>query len=161
MRGYRDPIGMPTIVGISTYFHDSACCVLRDGWLVAAAEEERFTRVKHDRRLPLHAFEWCLRQSGVSIADVDCVGYYEWPDRKLERQLSQVWPHVTKERCLRLWSSMRRPTDEIRNSLGYDGEIVFGDHHLSHAASAFYFSGYRDAAILTIDAVGEWATTGP
>jgi carbamoyltransferase len=147
------------VVGLSAYFHDAAACVLRDGRLVAAAQQERFSRRKHDPRLPRQAFRWCLRESGLSIADVDLVAYYEAPTRKLDRQLTQLWPHLSQQRCLQLWAGMRRPADEIRHGLGYDGEIVFSDHHLSHAASAFYFSDFREAAILTVDAVGEWATT--
>lgn len=150
---------MSNIVGISAFFHDSAACVLRDGHLLAAAEEERFSRRKHDSGLPTNAFRWCLRESKLSIADVDCVGYYENPNRKLDRQLSQVWPHLSKRRCLEFWEAMRRPVAEIRYMLGYEGEIVFSEHHMSHAASAFHFSGFPEAAVLTVDAVGEWATT--
>jgi carbamoyltransferase len=150
---------MANVVGISAYFHDAAACLIQDGRLVAAAEEERFSRSKHDRRLPTKAFRWCLEQANLSVSSIDCVAYYERPERKLERQLSQLWPHLTPRRCLELWASLRRPVDQIRNQLGYDGEIVFSDHHLSHAASAYCFSGFDEAALLTVDAVGEWATT--
>jgi carbamoyltransferase len=150
---------MANIVGISAYFHDSACCLLQDGKLVAAAQQERFSRRKHDARLPLAAFRWCLQEGGLSIQDIDVIAYYELPERKLERQLSQLMTQLSRRRCLQLWAGMRRPAGEIREVLGYEGEIVFSEHHLSHAASAFYFSGFREAAILTVDAVGEWATT--
>jgi carbamoyltransferase len=150
---------MSNIVGISAYFHDAAACILRDGRLVAAAEEERFTRRKHDPSLPLRALEWCLREAGLTVADVDCVAYYETPRAKLERQLAQLAPQLTARRCDELWDAMRRPEMEIRQAFGYEGEIVFSEHHLSHAASAYYFSGFDEAALLTVDAVGEWATT--
>lgn len=150
---------MSNIVGISAYFHDSAACVLQDGRLVAAAQQERFSRRKNDPRLPIEAFRWCLRESGMSIADVDVIAYYEAPAEKLDRQLTQLWPHLSAQRCRQLWAAMRRPAEEIRDGLGYEGKIVFSNHHLSHAASSFYFSGFREAAILTVDAVGEWSTT--
>jgi len=157
---------MSTIVGLSAFFHDSAACVMRDGRLCAAAQQERFSRSKHDARLPVQAFRWCLDHCGVSIADVEVVAYYESPEWKLDRQLAQLWTSfpsqggaASRRRCLQLWAGMRRPIDEIREVLGYDGEIAWANHHLAHAASAFYFSGFRDAAVLTVDAVGEWATT--
>jgi carbamoyltransferase len=150
---------MFTVVGLSAYFHDSACCVLRDGVLVAAAQEERFSRRKHDESFPLRAFGWCLRQAGLTLADVDCVAYYEDPFKKLERQLWQAWPALSPDRCLRLWARARLPLNAIREVLGHRGDVEISDHHQSHAASAFFFSGFRDAAILTVDGVGEWATT--
>jgi carbamoyltransferase len=132
---------------------------MQDGVLVAAAQEERFTRRKHEQRLPAEAFRWCLSHAKLSVKDIDCVAYYEDPGQKLERQLVQLWPHVSQERGLELWQRMRRPTEEIRDVLGYQGPLMFADHHMSHAASAFHFSGFREAAILTADGVGEWATT--
>jgi carbamoyltransferase len=140
------------IVGLSAFFHESACCLLRDGQLVAAAEEERFSRVKHDPRLPVSAFRWCLRRGGISITDVDCVAYYESPAKKLERQ---VWSGIPES--LRL--DPGRPEREIRERLGYEGPVLTFEHHQSHAASAFFFSGFPEAALLTVDGVGEWATT--
>jgi carbamoyltransferase len=140
------------IVGLSAFFHESACCLLRDGRLVAAAEEERFSRVKHDPRLPVSAFRWCLRRGGIGITDVDCVAYYESPGKKLERQL---WSGVPES--LRL--DPDRPEREIRERLGYEGPVLTFEHHESHAASAFFFSGFPEAALLTVDGVGEWATT--
>lgn len=148
------------VVGISAHFHDSACCILEDGRLVAAAQEERFTRVKDTNALPIQAFRFCLRQAGVSVAGVDCVAYYETPVKKLERQLWMGLPEVpiADERALFRFDATRAER-EIRDYLGFEGPLEYFDHHLSHAASSYYFSGFQDAAILTVDAVGEWATT--
>lgn len=148
------------IVGISAHFHDSACCVLRDGALVAAAQEERFSRIKHDPGLPKAAFRFCLEQAGLTIADVDCVAYYEDPWKKLDRQLWMGLPQVPLLAPATLFRlDALRPEREIRGLLGFEGPIEFFDHHLSHAASSYYFSGFPDAAVLTVDAVGEWTTT--
>jgi carbamoyltransferase len=145
------------IVGLSAYFHESACCLLRDGVLVAAAEEERFTRVKHDRRLPINAFRYCLERGRLSVRDIDAIAYYESPTKRLARQL---WTEIAAASDpTYAYLDSGRPQREISECLGYDGDILFFDHHMSHAASAYYFSGFRDAAILTVDAVGEWATT--
>jgi len=150
------------IVGISAGYHDSACSIIRDGVLVAAAEEERFSRLKNDRAIPRQAFRYCLRQAGLSIADLDCVAYYEDPLKKLARQ---IWMGLAPEStAARQQLLLRRlteasPEDQIRLVLGYEGPISIFDHHLSHAASSYYFSGFDDAAILTVDGVGEWATT--
>jgi carbamoyltransferase len=145
------------VVGISAFFHESACCLLRDGRLVAAAEEERFSRVKHDPRLPVSAFRWCLRQGGIGITEVDCVAYYESPVKKLARQLSAGVPAGAADDLA--WLDPGRPERAIREGLGYEGPVLTCDHHLSHAASAFFFSGFPAAAVLTVDGVGEWATT--
>ena len=145
------------VVGISAFFHESACCLLRDGRLAAAAEEERFSRVKHDPRLPVAAFRWCLRRGGIGIADVDCIAYYESPVKKLARQL---WAGIPASAPRDLsWLDPGRPERAIREGLGYEGPLLTFEHHLSHAASAFYFSGFPAAAVLTVDGVGEWATT--
>ncbi|MEK6276211.1 MAG: carbamoyltransferase N-terminal domain-containing protein [Actinomycetota bacterium] len=148
------------IVGVSSHFHDSACCVLRDGNLIAAAQEERFTRLKHDPGIPKEAFRYCLTEAGLTIADVDCVAYYEDPQKKLDRQLWMGLPQLpvaTPQALFRL--DAMRPEREIRELLGFEGQIEFVEHHQAHAASAFFFSGFDDAAVLTVDAVGEWATT--
>jgi carbamoyltransferase len=145
------------IVGISAYFHESACCLLQDGALVAAAAEERFSRVKHDARLPVAAFRYCLEAGHLDIGDVDCVAYYELPARKLARQL---WAGDPLEGPPGLpWLDALRPQREIREVLGYEGPITTFEHHLAHAASAYFYSGFPDAAILTVDGVGEWTTT--
>jgi carbamoyltransferase len=145
------------VVGISAFYHEAACCLLRDGRLVAAAEEERFTRIKHDPRLPVHAFRFCLQEGGVGIEDLDAIGYYESPVKKLSRQLWAGPPQGVSPAMP--WLDALRPEREIRETLGWDGPLLTFEHHLSHAASAFDFSGYDEAAILTVDGVGEWATT--
>ena len=150
------------IIGISAGYHDSACCLLVNGALVAAVEEERFSRVKNDRSFPRLAFRYCLREAGLSIADVDCVAFYEDPVLKLGRQIwMSMLPGLSAERrgSLRNRLLSLPPQDEIRLTLGYEGPIEIVDHHLSHAASAYYFSGLQDAAILTVDGVGDWPTT--
>jgi carbamoyltransferase len=150
------------ILGLSAFFHESACCLLRDGRLVAAAEEERFTRVKHDPRLPVHAFRYCLQAGGIGIDEVDVLAYYENPVHKLSRQLwARRFQDETPEGAPGdlPWIDPGQPERAIREGLGYEGPIRICDHHASHAASAFYFSGFPEAAVLTVDGVGEWATT--
>jgi carbamoyltransferase len=148
------------VIGISAHFHDSACCLLQDGRLVAAAQEERFSRAKHDARLPRAAFRYCLEAGGLTIADVDCLAYYENPVKKLDRQLWMGLPHVPPAAPRALFRlDALRPEREIRELLGFDGPIEYFDHHQSHAASSYYYSGFAQAALLTVDAVGEWATT--
>lgn len=146
------------IIGLSAYYHDAACCLLQDGLLTCAVQEERLSRRKHEPDLPHRAFRYCLERGGITIADLDCLAYYESPVKKLERQLWQFADVLTRERMLRLWQGVRRPEAEIRNGLGYDGPIEYVEHHEAHAASAFYYSGFLEAAILTVDGVGEWAT---
>ncbi|HEX8436141.1 carbamoyltransferase [Archangium sp.] len=144
------------IIGISAFYHESACCLLRDGELVAAAEEERFSRVKHDRGLPRASFKYCLDVAGLDITQVDCIAYYEQPSKKLSRQL---WAGHAGRSVAQLWNAALAPERAIREELGFSGPIKLYDHHLSHAASSYHFSGFQDAAILTVDGVGEWATT--
>jgi carbamoyltransferase len=148
------------IIGISALFHDAACCVLRDGRLVAAAEEERFSRDKHDASMPWRAFRYCLREARLDISDIDCVAYYESPTEKLGRQLWMSLPRLpisSTDPASRL--DAKRAERQIRRTLGYEGPIEFVGHHLSHASSAYHYSGFSDAAILTVDGVGEWTTT--
>jgi len=152
------------IIGISAHYHDAACCLLRDGALVCAVEEERLSRVKHDPRLPWRAFRSCLEQGGITLPDVDCVAYYEDPTKKLARQIWMgLQPDSSPETRGRIYgrlpASLGRVEREIREGLGYEGPIEILDHHLAHAASSFYYSGFDEAAILTADGVGEWATT--
>jgi len=145
------------IIGISALYHDAACCLLQDGQLVAAAQEERFTKKKADPSMPVHAFRYCLAEGGISIRDINFLAYYEDPVKKLARQLWCGHDYRDKELFLKI--DPKRPEREIRELLGYEGPILMYDHHLSHAASSYYFSGFNDAAILTVDGVGEWATT--
>ena len=150
------------IAGISFGYHDASCCILSGGRLLAAAQEERFTRRKQDPSLPRRAFRYCLQEAGLSIADLDCIAYYENPEKKLSRQ---IWMGLRKglsrEEAGRLTGRLEvhQPQRQIRELLGFDGPIEIGEHHLSHAASAYYFSGFAEAAVLTVDGVGEWATT--
>jgi carbamoyltransferase len=150
------------IIGISAHYHDAACCLLRDGELAAAAQEERFSRMKNDSGIPKQALRYCLAQAGLTIADVDCVAYYEDPAKKLGRQ---IWMRMNEalsaDRRMRLTRRLgtRSPLEDIREVLGYEGPLEVVDHHHAHAASAYYFSGFEDAAVLTVDGVGEWATT--
>ena len=127
-----------------------------------AAQEERFSRVKHDRSFPRRAFRFCLEQAGITISDVARVGYYEDPEWKLSRQIwMSLTPGLSDSRREALLNRMRRrrPEESIRRTLGYSGPIETFDHHLSHAASSYYFSGFDEAAVMTIDGVGDWPTT--
>lgn len=153
------------ILGISAYYHDSAACLVRDGHIVAAAQEERFSRRKHDARFPKLAAQYCLQEAEIEVGDLDCVGFYDKPLLTFERLLET---HLgTAPRGLRLyWKSMAVwltqklwIPQEVRRELGHDVEVLFGEHHESHAASAFYPSPFDEAAILTTDGVGEWTTT--
>lgn len=158
---------MTYILGISAYYHDSAAALLKDGAIVSAAQEERFSRVKHDERWPENAIDFCLEWGGLEPKDVDAVVYYEKPFIKLERILEtflDVAPRGLKNfmRTLPLWAHERlRIRKQIRTSMGegWKGKILFTEHHRSHAASAFYPSPFEEAAILTIDGTGEWDTT--
>ncbi len=145
------------IVGISAFYHDSACCIIQDGELKASVQEERFSRRKNDPDLPVNAFLYCLETAGISISDVDCIAYYEDPQKKLERQLWSGTNKISVDTALSL--NPRHVETQIRIELGYDGPIKFYEHHHSHAASSFFFSGFKEAAIMTVDGVGEWATT--
>ncbi|HEV8585231.1 MAG TPA: carbamoyltransferase C-terminal domain-containing protein [Methylomirabilota bacterium] len=150
----------PTIAGLSGHFHDAAAALLIDGRLVAAAQEERFSRLKHDPSTPRAAFGFCLAEAGLSLTDLDALAWYENPVKKLDRQLWMglpALPSLAPEALFRL--DAMRPEREIREQLGWEGRIEFVDHHEAHAASAYYFSGFPEAAVLTVDAVGEWATT--
>lgn len=152
------------ILGISAHYHDAACCLLRDGELIAAAEEERFSRVKHDPRLPARAFRFCLEQGGITLSDIDCIAYYENPVKKLSRQIWMgLHPEVSEPIRLKVLGSLPNRIGqverEIRRKLGYDGRLEIFDHHQSHAASSFFYSGFEEAAVLTVDGVGEWTTT--
>lgn len=153
------------ILGISAFYHDSAACLVRDGVIVAAAQEERFSRLKGDERFPREAAEFCLRQGGVSSRDLLAVAFYEKPLLKFDRLLESylgLAPRGLRSflKAGPLWGKSRlRLADEIRSGLGgYEGRILWCEHHESHAASAFFPSPFSDAAILTVDGVGEWAT---
>ena len=154
------------ILGISCYYHDAAACMLVDGEVVAAASEERFTRVKHDSEFPKKAIRYCLRTGGITAADLDFVAFYDKPFLKFERILETYiasaplgLPSFIKSMPLWLKKKLFIPK-LIQDSLdGFEGKMLFPEHHESHAASAFYPSPFESAAFLTIDGVGEWATT--
>ena len=157
---------MRAILGISAFYHDSAAALVLDGQIVAAAQEERFTRIKHDSAFPTHAIEYCLREGGLSADDLDFVGFYDKPLTKFERLLETYLAYVPAgfssfRLAMPLWLKdklhMRRT---LRNGLGSptSARLIFTDHHESHAASAFFPSPFEQAAILTLDGVGEWST---
>ena len=162
------------ILGISAYYHDSAACLLRDGEIVAAAQEERFSRKKHDPRFPIHAARYCLKEGGVALSDLEAIAFYDKPLIKFERLLETylgfaptglrsfvaAMPVWLKEKLF----LKKLLTNEIQ-TIPEDGakvdvpQLLFGEHHESHASSAFYPSPYESAAVLCMDGVGEWATT--
>jgi len=150
------------IIGVSWGYHDSSCCLLQDGALVAAVQEERFTRVKNDKSIPRRAFRYCLEAGGLRLPDVDCIAYYEDPRLKLARQ---VWMALTPDLAAEKRASIlarlgrRQPQEAIREVFGFEGPVEIVDHHLSHAASSYFYSGFDEAAILTVDGVGDWPTT--
>jgi carbamoyltransferase len=154
------------ILGISAYYHDSAACLVRDGEIVAAAQEERFTRKKHDYRFPSHAIEYCLEEAGISHEDLDLVTFYDKPLLKFERLLETYVGYAPSGfklflMGLPLWlkEKLHMPREMDRGLHGkYKGRYVFTEHHQSHAASAFFPSPFEESAILTMDGVGEWAT---
>ena len=154
------------ILGISAFFHDSAAAIVRDGAILAAAQEERFTRKKHDEAFPARAAEWCLAEAGITAAELDAVVFYEKPLVKFERLLETAlafaprgFPAFVKAMPQWLQRKLHIPR-EIDRGLGgdYSGPILFATHHESHAASGFYPSPFDEAAILTLDGVGEWST---
>jgi carbamoyltransferase len=157
---------MTAILGISAFYHDSAAALVVDGRIVGAAQEERFSRVKHDDRFPTHAVAWCLKEAGLTGADLDYVGFYDKPFLKFERLLETYLAYVPQGfqsfvRAMPVWLRQKLYLPrQINEGLGgmYRRRYVFTEHHESHAASAFFPSPFEEAAILTIDGVGEWAT---
>jgi len=153
------------ILGISAYYHDSAACLVRDGEILAAAQEERFSRKKHDHRYPAAAVEFCLKHAGITPEDVDLVAFYDKPLLKFERLLETYLDYAPSGirsflMAMPLWL---REKLWIREQVGkqsdYKGKVLFTEHHESHAASAFFPSPFETAAVLTMDGVGEWATS--
>lgn len=153
------------ILGISSYYHDSAAVLIKDGRVMYAIEEERFSRIKHDNSFPLEAVRWCLKEASLTVGDLDAISYYEKPLLKFERVLDmfiQTWPNSLvsfAKNMPELLGEKLNVENTIRTKLKYKGPIVFTHHHLSHAAAAFYTSPFTSAAILTIDGVGEYQTT--
>lgn len=152
------------ILGISAYYHDSAACLVKDGEIVAAAQEERFTRIKHDFNFPKNAAKFCMDKAGITQKDLSYVAFYDKPLLKFERLLETYLATApfgfnSYRQALPLWLKEKLWIPEaLKNELEFDGEVLFTEHHQSHAGSAFYPSPYQDAAVLTIDGVGEWAT---
>ncbi len=153
------------ILGISAFYHDSAACLVKDGEIVAAAQEERFTRKKHDSSFPTNAINACLDSAGIQQEDLNYVAFYDKPFVKFERILEtylSIAPSGFRSfiMAIPLWLQEKLWMPKvIHDSFDYDGPLLFGDHHESHAASAFYPSPFDEAAFLTIDGVGEWSTT--
>ncbi|MEO8138323.1 MAG: carbamoyltransferase N-terminal domain-containing protein, partial [Gemmatimonadota bacterium] len=152
------------ILGISAFYHDSAACLLRDGDIVAAASEERLSRIKGDSAFPQLSVDYCLATAGITTKDLTAVGFYDKPLLKFERILETylgVAPRGFKSFLMAgpLWIKDKLYMDrQIREALSYDGPVLYAEHHESHAASAFFPSPFQEAAILTMDGVGEWAT---
>src|SRR6201984_1119237 len=160
------------VLGISAFYHDSAAALIADGRIVAAAQEERFTRKKFDANYPRHAIEYCLNAGGVTLADVDYVAFYDKPFLKFERLLETYLTFSPRgfrsfRMALPLWlreklflkSLLASELKALEPKFDWDKRLAFSEHHLSHAASAFYPSPFQRAAVLTMDGVGEWATT--
>ena len=164
---------MTAILGISAYYHDSAACLVIDGEIIAAAQEERFTRIKHDSSFPQNAVKYCLENASLHKTAIDYIVYYDKPLLKFERILETYLAFAPKGfkvfmKSIPIWVKeklfqKRLLVKELKKYFGkdfdYDSKLLFSLHHLSHAASAFFPSPFKDAAILTMDGVGEWATT--
>src|SRR5436305_779396 len=157
---------MASILGISAFYHDSAAALVVDGRVVAAAQEERFSRKKHDAGFPTEAVGYCLAEAGLTAADLDWVGFYDKPLLKFERLLETYLALApggfrSFARALPIWVREKLFLPRaMSKALGgaYKKRFVFAEHHESHAASAFYPSPFEEAALLTVDGVGEWAT---
>lgn len=153
------------IIGISAFYHDSAACLLKNGEIIAAAQEERFTRIKHDHAFPINAINFCLNFAKIDIAEVEHITFYDKPFLKFERILETHLAFAPKGitsfiKALPLWIKKKLWIRElIKEKLEYSGNIFFPEHHVSHAASAFFPSPFEEAAFITMDGVGEWATT--
>ena len=160
------------VLGISAYYHDSAAAIVRDGVVVNAAQEERFTRKKHDPGFPVNAIQWCLADAGVAARDVDRVAFYDKPFLKFERLLETYLAFAPRgfksfRTAMPVWLSEKlfqkdlllKELRAIDAALGTPEKLLFAEHHFSHAASAFYPSPFEQAAVLTMDGVGEWATS--
>lgn len=156
------------ILGISGLYHDSAAALIQDGTIIAAAQEERFTRKKHDMRIPVNAIRYCMDKAGITAKELECVVYYDNPKLTLDRYLQNVLALGKEARCLvergfkplyekRMW--IHKILEHTIGGLGKRGKLFVTEHHISHAASAFYPSPFEKAVIMTIDGVGEWATT--
>lgn len=153
------------ILGISCFYHDSAACLVHDGEIIAAAQEERFSRKKHDASFPAQAADFCLKKAGLQIKDIDLVAFYDKPFLKFERILETYLAYAPRGlksflMSVPLWIKEKIWMPQlIKKELAYEGKIIFIQHHQSHAASAFFPSPFQEAAFITVDGVGEWTTT--
>ncbi len=153
------------ILGISAFYHDSAACLIKDGKIVSAAQEERFTRKKHDSSFPQNAITYCLQSNGLTGKELDLVAFYDKPFVKFERILETYLTYAPRGiksfiKAMPMWIKKKIWMKEtISNDLGFEGKIIFAEHHESHAGAAFFPSPFQEAAFLTIDGVGEWTTT--
>ncbi|MBR2364672.1 MAG: hypothetical protein IKA79_05685, partial [Lentisphaeria bacterium] len=157
------------ILGISALYHDSAACLIRNGEIIAAAQEERFSRIRHDRNLPLSAIEYCLREGKIGKEELDCIVFYDDPFLALDRFCANLAEESPENQILleksfhsffgdKLWIH-EQLKDIFGEKPGKYGKLLTVPHHFSHAGSAFYPSPFEEAAVLTVDGVGEWATT--
>jgi carbamoyltransferase len=161
------------ILGISAFYHDSAACLIKDGEIIAAAQEERFTRKKHDAGFPTHAIQYCLKEAGITAKDIDNVVFYEKPFVKFERLLetylafapkgflsfAKAMPVWIKDKLFQKSALIKALRSTVHEGVDWSERLLFSEHHLSHAASAYYPSPFDSAAVLTLDGVGEWTTT--
>lgn len=161
------------ILGLSAYYHDSAACLVRDGVIVSAAQEERFTRIKHDPGFPENAIKYCLSSEGVTPDQIDYVAFYDKPFLKFERLLETYLafaprgfksfatsiPTWIKDKLFQKSTIVKALSEQLSADVDWEARILFSEHHLSHAASAYYPSPFNEAAVLTMDGVGEWTTT--
>ncbi len=161
------------ILGISAFYHDSASCLIHDGKIIAAAQEERFTRKKNDASFPHNAVQFCLNQAQINPSDIDYCIFYEKPFVKFERLLEtylafapkgflsfvSAIPVWIKNKLFQKSLLVKHLSSTLGNQINWKKRLLFSEHHLSHAASAFYPSPFKNAAVLTLDGVGEWATT--
>src|SRR5688500_3073215 len=160
------------VLGISAYYHDSAAAIVVDGRIVAAAQEERFTRRKHDPSFPHRAVRACLETAGLGASDIDLVAFYDKPFLKFERLLETYLAFAPKgfasfRQALPVWvkdklfqrRNILQELEQIDDAQDWEKKLLFSEHHLSHAASAFYPSPFERAAVLTLDGVGEWTTS--
>ena len=160
------------ILGVSAFYHDSAAALIEDGQIIAAAQEERFTRKKHDERFPENAISYCLEEAGIELGEIDFVTFYDKPFLKFERLLEtylafapigfrsfkMAIPVWLKEKLFQK-DLLRKKFKAFDEDFDWQNKLLFSEHHQSHAASAFFPSPFEDAVVLTMDGVGEWATT--
>jgi carbamoyltransferase len=161
------------ILGISSYYHDSGACLLHDGKILSAVQEERFSRIKHDNSFPHQAIQYCIKQAGIEPVEIDNIVFYEKPFLKFERLLetylafaprgfrsfASAMPIWIKEKLYQKYNLVKSLENSLDPDVDWSKKLLFSEHHLSHAASAFYPSPFKEAAVLTLDGVGEWTTT--